>query len=181
MLFVTYTINGEDYNVEINQWGRTAFVFTLNPYSRGEECSIHYSNTPEAYFLYKGTKVYINDFKKCSFEEFYTQLEKARKHEYESPISITQLFLQMLLTEGVKTLKFSVPLFYDPLLIEVEGYETSKHCHINDTILKINLSEHSWIEFEDDEPEDAVIKQRSFHIDRVVEHLLKGTIDIMKG
>jgi hypothetical protein len=170
---LTYDINGKDYtvcrlacgvsvlDVDTHEWVDCDFVRT----------------SPEPAFIWEGTTVCLAQPKKITCDEFNALVEdvkgeRCRYHELEDP------FVRMILTEGITSLKFSVPMATGCLLYDRDK-TVKKICHITERRYKI-INQYK-IELECSNPEDGVMKRDSWYISDFIDYLIDGTITVMKS
>ena len=170
---LTYTINGKDYGVCQLACG----VSVLDPDTHEwVDCDL-VSTSPEPAFIWEGTTVYLSRPKKVTIDEF-NALAKEVNGEHWRYHELEDAFVCMVLTEGLTSLKFSVPmatgyLLYDP-------YKTATRiCHITEKRYKI-IRQYK-IELECDNPEVGVMKSDSWYLSDFMHYLADGTITVMKS
>ena len=170
---LTYTINGKDYTVsrfvngvsvlddDTNEWVDCKFV----------------SRDPEPTFIWKGTTVSLAHPKKITCDEF-NELVKSVKGEHWRYNELEDAFVRLVLTEGINSLKFSVPMATGWLLYSRDK-TIRKIYHITERQYKIIDSYK--IEFECDMPEEGVEKRRSWYLSDFMYELVRGDVTVMKS
>lgn len=170
---LTYTINEKDYGVFWLANGASVFDFDTHTYV---DCDL-ICTSPEPAFIWEGTTVYQSRPKKITCDEFNALAkevkgERCRYHELED------LFVRMVLTEGITSLKFSVPMAKGFILYD-RNKTVKKICHITERRYKI-IDQYK-IELECSNPEDGVMKRDSWYLSDFMYDLADGTATVMKS
>ena len=170
---LTYTINGKDYEVYRRVYGVSVLDVDTHTWVDCDFVSV----IPEPAFIWEGTTVYLSQPKKITCDEFNAMIESV-KGERCRYWELKEPFIRMILTEGITSLKFSVPMETGYLLYSRDKM-VKKICHITER--RYEIIKQYKIELECDNPEDGVRKSDSWYISDFVDYLADGIFTVMKS
>ena len=126
-----YEINGKVFRVWVGKYSFYASVY--DSAGNEHERKIHEDETGK-YFSYGGTKVYLENWIRISFDEFIQKLKAENQYVFKYDL------VNMILTEGIDKLRFTIPM--DVVTGRIFGITMSDGTSFKDKICVIDESRH---------------------------------------